>query len=92
MYNIFEEEGEPMEEDAKTHFILKQVDHSDLKKSIEVLNYQMETNLSGTVSYNIPANNLITDVSELPEYVYRNRSVSSVSTEVGYQDFAYKSD
>ena len=32
MYNIFEEEGEPMEEDAKIRFIFKIVDNLDLHK------------------------------------------------------------
>ena len=41
MYNLFEEEGEPMEEDAKICFIFKQVEHSDLYKSIQELKYQM---------------------------------------------------
>ena len=40
-----------MEEGAKIRFLFKQVDHSDLHKSIEALKYQMETNPSGTVSY-----------------------------------------
>ena len=51
MYNIFEEEGNPTEEDSKICFIFKQVEHSDLHKSIGALKYQMETNPSGTVSY-----------------------------------------
>ena len=72
-----------MEEDANIRFLFKLVDHSDLQKSIEVLKYQMETNPSGTVTYTTTENNLITTVSEFPEYLSRNRIVSAVSTEGG---------
>ena len=41
MYNIFEEEGEKMEDYSKTCFIFKQVDQSDLQKSIETLKSHM---------------------------------------------------
>ena len=41
MYNIFEEEGDPMEEDARIRFLFKTFDHSDLHKSIEALKIQM---------------------------------------------------
>ena len=80
MYNIFEEEGEPMYEDYKIRFILKRVKHSDICKSIEALKDHIANNLSVTVSYNTEDNNLNASVSDVPEYVYRNRSVSSVST------------
>ena len=48
----------------------------------------METKHSGTVSYTTSANNLITVVYELPEYVSRNRSVSAVIKGGGDQDGA----
>ena len=63
MYKIFEEEGEPIYEDAKIRFIFKLVDHSDLQKSIESLKDQMTINPSGTVSYTTEANNLSTAAS-----------------------------
>ena len=92
MYNIFEEEGEPMEEDAKKSFPFKIVEHSDLQKSIEELKYQMETNPSGKVPYTSSDNHLSTAVYELKEYVSRKRSVSDISTGGGDQDSAYKAD
>ena len=52
----------------------------------------METNLSGTLSYTTTANHLSTTVSELPEYVNINRSVSAVSTVGGDQYGAYTAD
>ena len=64
MYTIFEEEGETMEEDAKTRFLFRRVNNSDLQKSIEALKYQMPTNPSGKVSYTISAIILSTYVSK----------------------------
>ena len=71
--------------------IFKQVEQSDLQKSIEALKVHMATNPLGTVSYTKQVKYLITAVSECPEYVSRNRSVSDVSTGDGDQDSAYKS-
>ena len=51
MYNVFEEEVDPMEEDAKTCFIIKWVEQSDPKIFINELKYHITTNPSGTVSY-----------------------------------------
>ena len=42
MYSIFVEECEPMERDAKTRFMFKWVEQSDLQKLIEVLEAHME--------------------------------------------------
>ena len=55
-----------MEEDVKIRFLFKQVEHSDLHKSIEALKYHMETTPSGKVSYTKSANHLSTAVSYLP--------------------------
>ena len=52
----------------------------------------MESNPSGNVSYTIASNHVSTTVSYLPSYVSRNWSVSAVSTGVGDQHDAYKSD
>ena len=49
MYNIFEEEDEPMEADYKTHFLFKWIYQPDLQKSIEALKAHMATKPSGTV-------------------------------------------
>ena len=49
MDNLFEYKGNPMEEDAKTHFLFKGVHKSYLHKLIEALKYQMTTNPSATL-------------------------------------------
>ena len=80
IYNISEEEVDPMEEDAEIRSIFKFVEQSDLQKSSKALNYHMTTDPSRKVSYSTTSNHLITAIYEVPEYVYRNRSVSDVST------------
>ena len=67
MYNIFDVEGETMDEDSKIYILLKLDERSNLQKSIEVLKYQTETYLSGTVSYKTSANHLSTYFYDLPE-------------------------
>ena len=77
-----------MEEDAKICFLIKRVENSDLHKSLDALKYYMEITPSGAVTYTTAENNLSTAVSEFPEYVSRNRNVSSDSTGGGYQEGA----
>ena len=79
MFNIFEKEGEPMEEEAKIRFLFKKVQNVDLQKSVEALKAQQTTSPPGTVTYVTAANHLSTAVSELPEYISRNRNVSQVT-------------
>ena len=77
MYNIFEKEGEPMAEDAKLRFLFKRIQHPELKNAIEALKVRLATE---TLSYTQAANHLSTAVSELPEYLSKNRAISSANT------------
>jgi len=77
MYNIYEKEGEPMPDDAKTRFLFKRVQHSGLRGAIEALRAQMTAGVG--VSYTMAANHLSTAVSELPEHLHKNRNVSGVA-------------
>jgi len=79
MFNIFEKEGEPMEEEAKIRFLFKKIQNNDLQKYVEALKAQQTTSPPGTVTYVTAANHLSTAVSELPEYISRNRNVSQVT-------------
>ena len=79
MFNIFEKEGEPIEEEAKIRFLFKKVQNNDLQKSVEALKAQQTTSSPDTVTYVTAANHLSTAVSELPEYISRNRNVSQVT-------------
>ena len=78
MFNIYEQEGEPMADDAKTRFLFKKVQHPGLQTAIAALRVQM--NLGSAVTYTMAANHLSTAVSELPEHIAKNRNVSGVGT------------
>ena len=52
----------------------------------------MTTNHPGKVSYTTAENNLSTAVSEFPEYLFIDISVSSIITGGWYQEGAYKAD
>ena len=78
MFNIFEEEGEPMQEGARIRYLFNQVQHSGLQSSIEALRAQETTGI--VLTYPMVANHLSTAVSQLPEYIAKNRNVSGVAT------------
>ncbi len=92
MFNIYEKEGEPMADDAKVRFLFKKVQHNGLESAKAALKAQQTT---GTrVTYNTAANHLATAVSELPEYIQKNRNVSAVGANSGQKgsDAIYNSD
>ena len=77
MFNIYEKEGEEMGEDAKIRFLFKKIQHQGLKGSIEALKAQQ---VSGSkITYTMVTNHLATAVSELPEYISKNRNISASS-------------
>jgi hypothetical protein len=78
MYNIYEKEKEPMTDEAKVRFLFKKVQHPGLRGSIDALKAQQT---AGTdLTYTMAANHLSTAVSELPEYISKNRTVSAANT------------
>ena len=89
MHNIYEKEGEPMPDDAKTSFLFKRVQHSGLRGAIEALRAQITAGVA--VSYTMAANHLSTAVSELPEYLHKNRRISGVVRSESSHDI-YNSD
>lgn len=78
MYNIYEKEGEEMGEDAKIRFLIKKIEHQGLKPSVEALSVRRAAGES--LTYTQVANYLSTAVSELPEFVAKNRNVSAATT------------
>ena len=80
MYNIYAQHGESMAEDAKIRFLFKKIQHTGLSSTIEAMKAKITTEPPGTVTYTTVANHISTTVSELPDYVARNRSVSSLSS------------
>ena len=68
-----------MAEDAKIRFLFKRIQHSGLQAAIEALKTQQ---IAGTaVTYTMAANHLSTTVSELPEYLNKNRNVAALGSE-----------
>ena len=65
-----------MSEEAKIRFLFKKAQHTDLKSAVKALKAQMMAGVN--VTYTMAANHLSTAVSELPEYVSKNRNVSAV--------------
>ena len=80
MFNIYDKEGEPMPEEARIRFLFKSTQHKDLQFAIAALKARMITEV---VTYTQCANHIATAVSELPEYVSKNRNISGVTTEQG---------
>ena len=78
MYNIREKEGDPMNDGAKVRFLFQKVQHKDLQGAINALKAQQT---AGTIiTYTMAANHLAVAVSELPEYIAKNRNVSTITT------------
>jgi hypothetical protein len=77
MYNIYDKEEEPMSDEAKVRFLFKSVHHEKLQVEISALKAQIT---AGTpITYTMASNHLSTAVSELPEYIAKNRNVSSLN-------------
>ena len=67
-----------MTEDAKLRFLFKKIDHQGLSKTVEAMKTNIVTEALGVVTYTTVANHLSTAVSELPNYLARNRNISVV--------------
>ena len=78
MYNIYEKEGEEMSEDAKIRFLFKRVQHPSLQGAIEALKARLATN--DVITYTQAANHLSTAVSELPDFIAKNRAISGIAS------------
>jgi hypothetical protein len=76
MFNIFNQENEPMSEEAKIRFLFQSIQHKDLLVAVEALRAQQTA--GSNLTYTACCNHLTTAVSQLPEYIQRNRSISGV--------------
>ena len=74
MFNIFQEEGEELTENAKVRELLKRVQNNQLQDTVKALRVRFD--IDG-ISYTEAANHLTSAVSELPEYQLA-RCVSSL--------------
>ena len=74
MFNIFQEEGEELTENAKVRELLQRVQNNQLQDTVKALRVRFD--IDG-ISYTEAANHLTSAVSELPEYLLARR-VSSL--------------
>ena len=65
-----------MTEEVKIRFLFKKVQHTGLKSAGKALKAQMTAGVN--VTYTMATNHLSTAVSELPEYISKNRNMSAV--------------
>jgi len=78
MFNIFETEGEPVQEQAKVRMLLKKVEHPQLQTAVGTLRVRAQMDKE-KVTFTECANHLSALVSELPDYQL-NRKVSATDT------------
>ena len=84
MFNLFEEEGEPMTEAAKLRFLLDKVNHSQLESDVSAL--RVKNNLAADkdkVTFTKAENILAASVSNMPEYQSKARMVSALGQHQG---------
>ena len=81
MFNIYEKEGEDILEDQRVRLLFKKVQHKDLETAKSAL--QAQQTMGNALTYLTCANHLSARVSELPEYLIKNRNVSGVGTREG---------
>ena len=77
MFNIFETQREPMPEEARIRFLLKKTQCPQLQTMVASLKTRMTTEPPGTIRYPTVSNHLASCVSELPEYIQQNRTISA---------------
>ena len=65
MFTIFQEEGEPLTEQAKVDELLTKVQHPSLTAAIAQLHYQLNTE---GVTFTVTANHLNSAISQTPDY------------------------
>ena len=81
MFNIFADEGEPMEESAKTRLLLKKIQSPHLSQAVAAV--RIQDNL-GKISFTEAANHIATEISNLNETQFvQSRRQSGVSADRG---------
>jgi len=80
MFNLFEEEDEPLTESAKFRFLMEKVQNPQLEADISAL--KVKSGLGGTSVWFTDAANLIAaSVATLPESIYKSRISSMNQTD-----------
>ena len=90
MFNIYRDENEEMDEKAKIRFLFKSVKSSGLTTDVAALKARISTSTT-PINYTTCANHLSAAVSELPDFISRNRNVSGITSKDGNPSI-YKED
>ena len=78
MFNIFSNQNEAKSEEAKVRFLLKKTQCPGLQSAVSSLKTRLSTEPPGTITFAVASNHLASCVSELPDYVAKNRTISAV--------------
>ena len=94
MFNIFQDEGEPLEESAKTRLLLKKIQNPNLSQAVSAL--RIRDNMEG-ISFTEAANHIATEIANLQETQFVSpRCQSGVTTtgsgQVGPTSGVYAAD
>ena len=69
-----------MIEEAKVRFLLKKIQHPQLEAVVESLKTTMTTDPPGTITVPLCCNHVASAVSELPDYVAKNRTINELNS------------
>ena len=72
MFNLFEEEGEPLTEGAKFRFLMEKVNHQELQTVIEALRVRDSLEAGRATTFTEAANVLAASVASPPETVAKS--------------------
>ena len=74
MFNIYDKENEVVPEDQQVRILFKKIKNKDLEIAVNALKAQATTGTN--ITYTMATNHLSAAVSQLPEYLSRQRNVS----------------
>ena len=91
MFNLFEEDGEPLTEGAKFRFPMDKVNYQELHTFIEALRARGSLEAGRATTFTEAANVLAASVSSLPETVAKSRisGLSQLDTGASNDDIIY---
>ena len=78
MFNIFKQKGGGNTEDAKVRFLLRKTQNPGLTSAVSTIKALLSTDAPGTVTFAIASNHIASCVSKLPDYIAKNRTISTV--------------
>ena len=79
MYTIYAKHGEVMTKDATIRFLFKKFQQSGLESAVEAMKAKITTEPAETVTYTTVTNHISTTMSEMPDFLSRNRKISGVT-------------